>query len=127
MKIVILDYIEFLDVFTEIGGHGQYFPIDDFNDCFMEENPVTEYEDAWEILNKEGFWEWAILPDGSYAISDYGRKPIMDILTELDDFPTSEEMIIAINRCLDVVHQRGDLASAFIEGGSKSCWEISNT
>ena len=36
------------------------------------------------------------------------------------------DKLIAVNKCLDVTHQRGDLASAFIEGGKQSCYDISN-
>jgi hypothetical protein len=39
---------------------------------------------------------------------------------------SGEDILILINRCLDIGHQRGDLASAFIEGGSRTCSEISS-
>jgi hypothetical protein len=37
------------------------------------------------------------------------------------------EIIVTINRILDVSHQRSDLAELFIEGGSKSLDYISNS
>lgn len=78
------------------------------------------------FLDDRGFGIWEILPDGTDAISDYGIRPITDILYELPDEPSSADMIVALNRCLDITHQRGDLASAFIEGGSNSLTSISN-
>lgn len=124
---LICKNIDVLQQFTSIAGHDPYFPFEDFNMAFMGEDEITDYYEAAEVLEKEGFYDWAVLPDGSDAISDYGIRPIIEILMELSEFPTKEQMIIAINRCLDVVHQRGDLASAFIQGGAKSCTEISNT
>lgn len=124
---IICKNLMILEVFTDIAGHSSSFPIDDFNDSFLdEENYIDSYYKAAEILENNGFYDWAVLPDGTDAISDYGIKPIAKILSDLPDFPSSEEIIIAINRCLDIAHCRGDLASAFIEGGAKSCWKISN-
>ena len=124
---LILYNVTILDIMTELAGHTSYFDYYTLNDIFYEDNVViVDYDSAYEVLEKEGFYDWAVLPDGTDAISDYGRKPIYDILSNLPDFPSSEQMIIAINRCLDVVHCRGDLASAFIEGGAKSCYQISN-
>lgn len=54
-------------------------------------------------------------------------NPIFKILNTLKSDATKGEKLIAINRCLDVVHCRGDLSSAFIEGGKKTCSEISNS
>ena len=72
------------------------------------------------------FFEWAVLPDNTDAISDYGIKPIAKIFQELDDNATSAEMIVALNKILDVVHCRGDLSSMFIEGGQLTLARISN-
>ena len=121
---LICHNIMVLDIMTELAGHSTWFPTEDINDAFGIE--LNGYEDGWQFLDSQGFYDWCILPDGSDAISDYGRDPIIKILCELTDYPTSEQMLIAINRCLDVTHHRGDLASAFIEGGAKSCEEISN-
>lgn len=124
---LILYNVTILDIMTELAGHTSYFDYYTLNDIFYGDDVViVDYDSAYEVLEKEGFYDWAVLPDGTDAISDYGRKPIYDILGNLPDFPSSEEIIIAINRCLDIVHCRGDLASAFIEGGAKSCYQISN-
>ena len=127
---LIAKNVYILDMFTEVCGHTRWFPEDEINDALFgddTEKYLQGYDEFYAYLDSIGFYDWVKLPDGSDAFSDYGRKPIVDILSELSDYPTKEEMIIAINRCLDVTHHRGDLASAFIEGGSKSCFEISNT
>lgn len=80
-------------------------------------------EQAVKILEDEGFYDWARLPDGSEGYSD--QKTYVDILMELDEFPTKEEMLVAINRCIDVWHQRGDMAAMLIEGGKETARKIS--
>ena len=60
------------------------------------------------------------MPDGSPAWSDYGLKPLWNILDEYKEVMTIEQVLVLVNRCLDVYHQQGDLASAFIEWCSSS-------
>jgi hypothetical protein len=36
-----------------------------------------------------------------------------------------EEVLVLINKCLDIAHCRGDLASMFIQGGSSVLSQIS--
>lgn len=84
----------------------------------------TQYE-MREKLDSLGFFKWAVFQDGKPAYSDIGLKPLENILAEEQPNMTAEDILILINRCLNVVHPRNDLASAFIEGGSKTCSEIS--
>lgn len=66
-----------------------------------------------------------ILPDGSDAWSDFGIEPIMEIINEYNSNSTPEQTLVIINKILDVYHQRGDLSSMFIQGGSKVLSNIS--
>lgn len=126
---IIYNNVMTLEYMTALAGHANYFPYDEMLDIFFYEKEDEAPKDyhAWsEFLDDIGFYNWCKLPDGSDAWSDYGLKPLWNIITKIDENTSKGEKLIAINRCLDVVHQRGDLASAFIEGGSKSCYEISN-
>ena len=126
---IIYNNVMILEYMTALAGHANYFPYDEMLDIFFYEKEDEAPKDyhAWsEFLDDIGFYDWCKLPDGSDAWSDYGLKPLWNIITKIDENTSKGEKLIAINRCLDVVHQRGDLASAFIEGGSKSCSEISN-
>ena len=114
--------IEFI---TNFAGHSSYFDAESVCDIFGVD--VHDYSDGWKYLESIGFYDWCVLPDGSDAWSDYGLKPLFEIISEYSPNLSAEEILILINRCLDVVHQRGDLASAFIEGGSRSCDYISNS
>ena len=115
-----------LEYMTAFAGHASYFPEDAFEDVFGEQfKGKIDYDNVSVFLENIGYYDWAQLPDGSDAISDYGIKPIADILSELSPDSTPEDKLIIINRCLDVIHCRGDLASAFIQGGRSTCSRIS--
>lgn len=115
-----------LEYMTAFAGHSQYFPTDAFEDVFGEKYEGNyDYEDLSEFLENIGYYDWAVLPDGSDAISDFGIQPIGKILEELSPTSTPEDKLLIINRCLDVIHCRGDLASTFIQGGRSTCSAIS--
>lgn len=83
--------------------------------------------DAGYLMEKCGLYDFLKLPDGTDAISDFGLAPLFELLDQYHDEMTPEEAIILLNKLLDVYHQRGDLSSAFIEGGSKTLSQISGT
>ena len=125
---------------TTIAGHSQWGAEEEFiNHYFMGDSDLwdeykqehysktyNDYECMCEYLDNNGFYDWTKLPDGSDAWSDYGLQPLAEICQEYNENMSPEEVIVLINRALDVTHQRGDLASAFIVGGSKTLSEISN-
>ena len=110
---------------TEFAGHSSYFPSADCESMFGEDIDWSDYEEAYEKLDEMGFYDWCRLPDGSDGWSDFGIDPIFKIFSEYEQNMEGYEKLILLNRILDVTHRRGDLASAFIEGGSKTCSEIS--
>lgn len=93
---------------------------------FNEEDEVSDDEAACQYLEDNGYFERMTLPDGSSAWSDYGIQPLEKIILEYSDTLGAEQVLVLINRALDVTHQRGDLASAFIEGGAETLSQISN-
>ena len=95
-------------------------------DDFDEEEGVDDEEAATQYLEDNGYYSQMVLPDGSDAWSDYGIQPLESIIMEYDESLEPEKVLVLINRALDVTHQRGDLASAFIEGGWNTLTRISN-
>lgn len=83
--------------------------------------------DFYELLDNLGFFDWAVLPDGGDAFSDYGLQPLFNVCLEYNEDSTPEETLVIINKALDIYHQRSDLAAAFIEGGSSSLTAISES
>jgi hypothetical protein len=68
-------------------------------------------------------------PEGKMGgfISDYGLKPLEDLLFELLRAGSPEEKLLIIDRMLNVVHQRSDIADWFVEGGSSSLSQLSGS
>lgn len=137
---IIMRNTAILETCTIIGGHTQSDPFYEFFDYFFydkedewekfkEENGLEDDDlnSMWEYLDEIGFDEYMKLPDGSDAISDYGLRPLWEIIKEYNTNMEAEKVLVLINRCLDVVHCRGDLASAFIIGGSKTLSQISES
>lgn len=92
----------------------------------VESENVDLYDAYCQFLEDKGFWDWLVLPDGSGAYSDYGISPLEELIVQYTEDSTPEQTIVLINKILDVTHQRGDLASAFIEGGKSTLTRISN-
>ena len=67
------------------------------------------------------------MPDGSDAWSDFGLEPLMEIINEYNSDLSPEKVIVIVNKALDVYHQRGDMASIFVEGGTKALNKISES
>ena len=108
-----------------------------------------------EAFKKHGFqkflrnssWNEAILEDyyapiqlykvwASYAKGNAGEKYVCDsdngpaalrkVLNSVEYSADTIDLIVALNKSLDIVHFRSDLAAAFIEGGQQTCALVSN-
>ena len=77
------------------------------------------------FLDLIGFYDWMQMPDGSDAFSDYGLEPLERVLFEYDENLPPEKVLVIVNKALDVYHQRGDMASIFVTGGSSALSRIS--
>lgn len=60
-------------------------------------------------------------------ISDYGLEPLLKLLNQLLKTNSAEEKIPIIDRMLNIVHQRSDIASWFVEGGSSALSQLSGS
>ena len=89
-------------------------------------NSVIWDVDVFKLLEILGLYDWMEMPDGSSAWSDYGIRPLEEIFTEYDSDLPPEKVIVLVNKALDVYHQRGDMSSIFIQGGTSSLDAISN-
>lgn len=87
---------------------------------------IYREKDMITVLDDIGLYDWMKMPDGSYAWSDYGLSPIYELLNKYNDSLSPEEILVLINKILDVYHQRGDLSSIFIQGGRETLSKISN-
>lgn len=95
----------------------------------MESTGSEELSDdatAWKLLEGKGFFDKARLPDDSPAFSDFGLQPLWNIISQYKEGMSAEQVLVLINKALDVYHQNGDLASGFIKGGAEVASAISN-
>ena len=68
--------------------------------------------------------------DPQFPVSNTDRydtwEKIQNMLNALPANPDDDQFIMFINRFIDLCHGRGSLAGAFVEGGAKTCSEVSN-
>lgn len=100
--------------------------------------PKTKYYNPWLKCIEENYMAAAQLYKawGAYAKgtagepyvcdSDNGPKPLKKILSSVEYAADDIDLIVALNKALDIVHFRSDLAAAFIEGGQQTCALVSN-
>ena len=130
---------EFYDVFdyneetgdSESGEFSQWCKVkageddDDDDDYTRRYNFTAANQFLSEVYNIDD-----VLPlfsNGTNLVSDYGIQPLEKLAVEIIKQSDPNQIIVTINKILDVTHQRSDLAELFIEGGSKSLDYISNS
>ena len=100
---------------------------------YIEENynpDNMDYEDIKGMLfgaMQGRFFDYYLTDpkSGHLYISDYGLPAVMQLTTQLYGENNPEMKVQIIDRILNVVHQRSDLASWFVEGGSSALSDLS--
>jgi len=62
---------------------------------------------------------------GHLYITDYGLNALMTLGSQLYEETTPENKVVLIDKILNVVHQRSDMASWFVQGGSAALSDLS--
>ena len=106
---IFIDNILHLYVNTVLAGHSSGEPDEYFTDYNISED------------EKEFFYDYI-----GDKISDYAMEPLMNLAVELQKAEKVEEKIVILDKILNVVHQRGDIAAMFIQGGSHSLNQLSD-
>jgi len=77
-------------------------------------------------LMEKFMWYYIEDPDiGQARISDYGLKPLQELAGQLLNTHDSAAKVVVIDRMLNVVHQRSDMASWYVQGGTESLFTLS--
>lgn len=87
---------------------------------------VEDYYAALHLYKKWGSYAKGKAGEPYICDSDNGPAPLKKILNDVEYSADTVDLIIALNKSLDVVHFRSDLAAAFIEGGQRTCALVSN-
>lgn len=100
--------------------------------------PALMHYDDWEQQWIEDYFAavqlykaWASYSKGNagepyVCDSDWGPSDLRKRLNATEYSADTIDLIVLLNKCLDVVHFRSDLAAAFIEGGKQTCALVSN-
>jgi hypothetical protein len=113
--IQILRNLARIQAATDLAGHGTM----EVNDIVTERGFKPIADD-----NTDFYFEFINTAYGT-PISDFGLPQLWNLAEKLTSAKTSEEKLVAIDRMLNVVHQRGDLAALFVEGGIPSLSQLS--
>jgi hypothetical protein len=101
---------------TEICGHtprcGRESLEDETQDRFTDES--WEHMLMYSLEDERGNW----------YLSDFAWPKLEPLYDKLFRAKTPDQQLYLVDQVLNVVHQRSDLASYFIEGGSKTLREI---
>ena len=99
---------------------------------FIEENQIENLNDEdlrialYDMLSKQFSYYYTEDPKSGQAyISDYGLNPLLTLLSKLMYTTKPEEKVVVIDKMLNVIHQRSDIASWFVEGGSRALSALS--
>lgn len=133
-KRYTLHNIAVLASFSEICGHTSHFPIETYNDIFHYDHNVEDivggvkdYEEFcfefWDVYSEDICPTWS---NGHWLVSDYGLPKLMVLGHLLVNEIDVNQILILINKILNVTHPRSDLAELFIIGGSDSLTMVSN-
>ena len=87
---------------------------------------VEDYFAALELYKKWGSYANGRAGEKYICDSDNGPEPLKKILNATEYAADDIDLVIMLNKSLDVVHFRSDLAAAFVEGGQQTCSLVSN-
>jgi hypothetical protein len=97
---------------------------------FKKYNLIGGPEIAWGQLIYLVYAAWASYGKGRFekfvCDSDNGPEALKKVLNSCPYDGDDLELAVTINRAVDTVHTRSDLANAFIEGGAQTCAMVSN-
>lgn len=93
----------------------------------LEDLPNDElHKQLSEALADRFAYYYGVDPEsGADYMSDYGLEPLLNHMSKLISTADSSEKLYTIDKMLNVVHQRSDLAAWFVEGGSRALSALS--
>ena len=97
---------------TELCGHTQRDPADVIDDVYDDVEWTEELGDLFGNHCLDDYGQW--------RISDYAMDKLMDDAIELFAEQNANKKMVIIDRMLNRVHCRGDIASYYVEGGSRT-------
>lgn len=122
IKEIMLNNIVKLDLCTMFVGHSHEDPQIEIDQELEETGDKIDLTD--EKTAEKWYWNFFETPSGIEILSDYGLPKLKELYPSIHRAENSEQLLYAIDKALNVVHQRNDLAAMFIEGGRQTLQEI---
>jgi hypothetical protein len=113
----VLDNIHKLAVNTILAGHESIAPSAYAESVTGESHSEDHFEKLDHFFDDD---------KGNWRISDYAMKPLSDLAIKLENTFDPKEQLQLVDRVLNIVHQRSDLSSWFVEGGRKTLNHLSS-
>jgi hypothetical protein len=110
----MIEILARLNASNDLAGHGRMSDEDIMDLTGYEIPDGNNYDFYFDFINT----------DYGVPVSDYGLPKLNDLAAKLMMARTSEQQLFYVDQMLSVVHQRGDLAALFIEGGWDSLQEL---
>jgi len=82
-----------------------------------ENKVIDDYYPAAMLYKAWASYARGVAGEKYVCDSDNGPDALKKILDNVEHAADNVDLVVALNKCLDVVHFRSDLAAAFIEGG----------
>ena len=111
ISALIIKNIYKLQTNTILTGHESTNPERFGGDIMGEELPDGYFEQLEHFFDDD---------NGAWRISDYAMAPLMHEANKLEGTMDAEEQLQIVDRILNIVHARSDLASWFVQGGTKT-------
>ena len=87
---------------------------------------VTDYFPAAMLYKAWASYARGTVGEKYVCDSDNGPAALRKVLDNVEYSADDVDLIVALNKSLDIVHFRSDLAAAFIEGGMNTCGMVSH-
>ena len=97
-----------------------------FEENYNKDMSVKEIKEKIVEILTDKFHDFTTDPKSGHGyMSDYGLKPLETLVIRLYDTDEPKDKLVLIDKVLNVVHQRSDIAAWFIEGGQSSLNQLS--
>lgn len=117
---IIIENIAKVYANTMLSGHTQNDPKYELDDILPEGMDISEFD--WDA-----FYEY-ITDDssGHIRLSDYAMDDLLEDAARILDATTDVDKIISIDRALNRIHRRSDIAGWFLQGGTDDLNKLSS-
>ena len=128
IKRIVLNNITRLRATNMLLGHLDFgdSPEDILEKYGYEDEIELEGEESYKEFPDDFYWEYmepANSEEQSGYISDYGYPKLEELYPEVYN-AEGEDILYAVDKVLNVVHQRSDLSTLFVQGGQSTLNQI---